>query len=90
VDFTGRYGGEEFLVILPGVDLSQGVLFADKIRKIIENFKFMYKNERINVAISCGVAQRSKSKSGEEVVVDADKMLYRAKESGRNQVMPKI
>lgn len=89
VDFAGRYGGEEFLVILPGVDLAQGVHFADKIRTIIENYKFIYKNERINVAISCGVAERNKSKSGEDTVINADKMLYKAKESGRNQVMPR-
>jgi len=90
VDFVGRYGGEEFLVILPGVDLVAGVTFSDKIRKIIENYKFIYKNERINVAISAGVAQRSKCKSAEETLTGADKMVYKAKESGRNQVMPKI
>ncbi|WP_458699696.1 diguanylate cyclase [Sulfurospirillum sp. 1307] len=89
-DFVGRYGGEEFLVILPGIELNHGVIFAEKIRKIIENYKFMYKNERIDVKISCGVAQRSKCGSMEESVREADKMLYAAKEAGRNQVMPKI
>ncbi len=89
VDFVGRYGGEEFLTILPNTDLDQGVLFAEKIRKIIENYKFVYKNERIDVKISCGVAQRSKCGSDKDTVTNADKMLYRAKESGRNQVMPK-
>lgn len=90
VDFVGRYGGEEFLIILPGIDLGGGVHFAEKIRTIIENFKFIYKNERIGVAISCGVAQRSSSQSGEDTVVQSDQMLYRAKEAGRNQVMPKL
>jgi diguanylate cyclase (GGDEF)-like protein len=89
VDFVGRYGGEEFLTILPNTNLEQGVLFADKIRKIIENYKFVYKNERIDVKISCGVAQRSKCGSDKDTVTSADKMLYRAKENGRNQVMPK-
>ena len=90
VDFVGRYGGEEFLAILPNIDLEQGVLFASKIRKIIENYKFIYKNGRIDVKISCGVAQRSRCSSKEETVVSADKMLYKAKENGRNQVMPKV
>jgi len=90
VDFVGRYGGEEFLTILPNTDLAQGVLFADKIRKIIENYKFVYKNERIDVKISCGVAQRSHCGSEVEAVTGADKMLYKAKENGRNQVMPKV
>ena len=88
-DFVGRYGGEEFLAILPGIELNQGVMFADKIRKIIENYKFLYKNERIDVKISCGVAQRKLCSSMEDTVTQADKMLYRAKEAGRNQVMPK-
>lgn len=89
VDFAGRYGGEKFLVILPGIDLAQGLDFAEKMRAIIENYKFIYKNERITVAISCGVAQRGQSKSDEDTVIDADKMLDKAKEFGRNQVMPK-
>ncbi len=89
VDFVGRYGGEEFLTILPSTDLKNGIIFANKIRKIIENFKFVYKGERIEVKISCGVAKRSNCTSKEDTVSSADKMLYKAKENGRNQVMPK-
>ena len=88
-DFVGRYGGEEFLAILPSIDLEKGILFADKIRKIIENYKFVYKNERIIVKISCGVAQRSLCSSSGDTIIEADKMLYKAKQNGRNQVMPK-
>lgn len=88
VDFAGRYGGEEFLVILPSTDLAQGIHFAEKIRNVIEQFKFLYKNERISVTISCGVAQRSQYASKEEVLNAADTLLYKAKENGRNQVMP--
>ena len=88
VDFAGRYGGEEFLVILPSTDLAQGIHFAEKIRNVIEQFKFLYKNERISVTISCGVAQRSQYASKEEVLNAADTLLYKAKECGRNQVMP--
>lgn len=88
VDFAGRYGGEEFLVILPSTDLAHAIHFAEKIRTIIEQFKFLYKNERINVTVSCGVSQRSKYASKEEVLNAADTLLYKAKEAGRNQVMP--
>jgi len=90
VDFVGRYGGEEFLIILPNTDLAHGVLFAEKIRKIIENYKFEYKNERIDVKISCGVAQRSHCSSEKDTVTNADIMLYKAKQNGRSQVMPKF
>ncbi|HIP31036.1 MAG TPA: diguanylate cyclase, partial [Sulfurospirillum arcachonense] len=48
-----------------------------------------YKNERIDVKISCGVAQRSRCGSEKETITSADKMLYKAKQNGRNQVMPK-
>jgi len=87
-DFVARYGGEEFLIILPSIDIKQAFYFSDKIRAIIESFKFMYKGERINITVSAGVSQRSKQKSAKETVEDADKMLYKAKESGRNKVFP--
>ncbi len=88
VDFAGRYGGEEFLIILPSTELAHALHVADKIRSIIEQFKFLYKNERINVTVSCGVAQRSQYTSSEETLNSADSLLYKAKEAGRNQVMP--
>ncbi len=90
VDFVGRYGGEEFLAILPSTDLNHGVHFANKIIEIIENYKFIYKNERIDIKISCGVAQRLLCKSEKDTLVMADKMLYEAKQGGRNQAMPKV
>ena len=90
VDFVGRYGGEEFLVILPSVELLQGVHFAQKIRSIVEQFKFLYKNERINITVSCGVAQRSMHASKEDVLNGADGLLYKAKELGRNKVLPQL
>ncbi|MCF6174018.1 MAG: diguanylate cyclase [Campylobacteraceae bacterium] len=87
-DFVARYGGEEFLIILPSIDIKQAYYFSDKIRTIIESFKFMYKNERINITVSCGVSQRSKQISSKDTVEAADKMLYKAKEAGRNKVLP--
>ena len=40
VDFVGRYGGEEFVILLPSTSLKDGVKFGEKLRKMIENFKF--------------------------------------------------
>ncbi|MBE0496025.1 MAG: diguanylate cyclase, partial [Campylobacterales bacterium] len=90
VDFVGRYGGEEFLIVLPSIALDQAVVFADKVRKVIENFKFLYKKERIGVTVSCGISERKAHHTKEEAIEAADKMLYHAKESGRNQVKPSL
>lgn len=90
VDFVGRYGGEEFVILLPSTGLKDSVKFGDKLRSMIENFKFIYKNERIKVTISSGIATRSANLSETMTLEAADKMLYLSKENGRNQVMPKI
>ena len=90
VDFVGRYGGEEFVILLPSTSLKDGVRFGEKLRSMIENFKFIYKNERIKVTISSGVATRSANLSDTMTLEGADKMLYLSKEGARNQVMPKI
>lgn len=90
VDFIGRYGGEEFVIILPSINLNDSVKFADKIRQIVQNFKFIYKNERINVTISGGVSTRSLNLNETLTLENADKMLYAAKSNGRNQVMPQV
>ncbi|MDO5045077.1 GGDEF domain-containing protein [Campylobacter sp.] len=89
IDFIGRYGGEEFVIMLPQTPPANSVKFANKVRKIIETSKFMYKDERISVTISCGVAVRSENTSLTSTLETADKMLYAAKQAGRNLVMPK-
>ncbi|NPA74036.1 MAG: diguanylate cyclase [Epsilonproteobacteria bacterium] len=88
VDFVGRYGGEEFLIILPSTNLENAIEFANKIRNIISNFKFMYKNERIKVNVSIGVSERALCRNLEETIKRADEMLYKAKKTGRNKVCP--
>ena len=90
VDIVGRYGGEEFLVILPSTPLAQGVAFAQKVRQSIEKFKFMYKNERILITVSCGLSERKNHQNQDETIQAADKMLYEAKSAGRNQVKPTV
>ncbi|MCR4942277.1 MAG: diguanylate cyclase [Campylobacter sp.] len=89
MDFIGRYGGEEFIVILPNIGLNDAITFGNKILKVIENFKFIYKNDRIKVTVSAGVATRSLNLSDTATIENADKMLYNSKQNGRNQVSPK-
>jgi diguanylate cyclase (GGDEF)-like protein len=86
IDMIGRFGGEEFVAILPNTDKKGAYNFAEKLREIIEKTKFMYKNTRIDVTVSGGTAQRNETNSSDETLKLADKRLYLAKKSGRNKI----
>ena len=86
VDMIGRFGGEEFVAILPNTDKKGAYKFAEKLREIIEKTKFMYKKTRIKVTVSAGVASRDEVNSKEELLKKADERLYLAKKNGRNRV----
>jgi len=86
IDLIGRFGGEEFVAILPNTDKKGAYNFAEKLRQIIEKTKFMYKNTRINVTVSGGVSDRNETNSSEETLKLADKRLYLAKKNGRNRI----
>ncbi|MDX9813232.1 MAG: GGDEF domain-containing protein [Sulfurimonadaceae bacterium] len=89
VDIVGRFGGEEFVVLLPFIDLQGGELFAKKINQRVKNSRFMYKNQRIDVTVSVGVAQRVDVNSSIALFKKADENLYEAKNSGRDRVVAK-
>jgi diguanylate cyclase len=86
VDIVGRFGGEEFMALLSETDSRGGAIFAEKVRKHVEKARFMYKGERIEVTVSCGVSERKLHSSLSSVVNSADEYLYKAKKDGRNQV----
>ncbi len=86
IDMIGRFGGEEFVAILPNTNKDGAYKFAEKLRQIISKTKFMYKNTRIKVTVSAGVASRDEVNSNNELLKKADERLYLAKKSGRNRV----
>ncbi len=86
VDVVGRFGGEEFIVLLSDTDKEGAFVYADKVRKHVQTAKFMYKDKRIPVTLSGGVAQRSDYPSMMDTIEAADKNLYKAKKNGRNQI----
>ena len=86
VDFVGRWGGEEFLVVLPKTGREGAVRFAEKLREVVSKSKFMYKDVRIPITISGGIADRKSSQDMEDMLKRADENLYFAKESGRNKI----
>ncbi|MBC8283556.1 MAG: diguanylate cyclase [Nitrospinae bacterium] len=88
VDFLARWGGEEFLIVLPETNLLGGEKAAESMRKAIESEKFNFNDHEISVTMSIGVAcQSEKEMNLEELLKVADERLYTAKERGRNQVV---
>jgi diguanylate cyclase (GGDEF)-like protein len=86
-DTAGRYGGEEFIVLLPETDLAEAVALAHRLNREIS--RKVIKPERgspILVTVSVGVATLAPAESGEELVQRADQALYRAKQAGRDRV----
>jgi len=86
-DLVGRYGGEEFCIVLPGVDEKLAADIAERIRLVINNVKSGEANGIIPFTASFGVTSVSKGEFTPEYIIDlADKALYYAKKSGRNKV----
>ncbi len=82
-DTIGRWGGEEFIIILPETDLEGAAILAEKLRKTIELSDF--ENAK-SITASFGVAQCQEEDTMEILIEKADKALYVAKENGRNRV----
>ncbi len=87
-DFCFRYGGEEFLVLLPQTDLGGAQIVAEKIRKLCQDRVFEDEGDSTTVTTSIGVATLNYNlpSDSKELVAFADKALYRAKAEGRNRV----
>ena len=87
-DLAARYGGEEFGLMLPETELNDAIAFAEMIRATIEASPVQSSVGVIPVTVSIGVATvpHTRIPSAKELIVAADKALYRAKKNGRNQV----
>ncbi len=89
IDRVGRYGGEEFLLILPGTVLDAAVTFAERVRREVEAHSFTYAGGTLHRTMSCGVAAwpHPRVTNQDALVKAADDALYVAKETGRNRVI---
>ena len=84
-DFVCRYGGEEFVMLLPNTNKTSALNLADKLRRFIEETGFNSKGTSISITVSCGISQVVEGDNKEKVFERADQGLYKAKENGRNQ-----
>ena len=85
-DLLGRWGGEEFLLVFPDVDLEGALTATEGVREAVEETEVSVDGERIPVTISGGVAVWGGGDSPGDLIDRADAALYDAKEAGRNQV----
>ncbi|GAA5138987.1 sensor domain-containing diguanylate cyclase [Thalassotalea piscium] len=86
-DIFGRYGGEEFAIILPETDLTGAIDVAKRVRSTIENMTVTFQEDHIKATVSVGVAvMNNEDKRYEDLISNTDIALYKAKSSGRNMV----
>jgi len=83
IDIVGRYGGEEFLVIMPSTILSDAIDVAQRVCETVSNHKF---SQIKQLTISIGLVELGKDETMDTLFTRADRLLYKSKESGRNRV----
>ncbi|MFH1058100.1 MAG: diguanylate cyclase [Pseudomonadota bacterium] len=85
-DTPCRWGGEEFAVILPGVEITQGAVIAERIRLCFAQVPFTPAQRDVHQTVSLGLVQARPGETAEKLIRRADQELYRAKKAGKNQL----
>ncbi len=85
-DTLCRWGGDEFLVLMPGCNATEAARVAEKIRQAVDERRFTFAGEAVELTISIGLTEVAMEDGMNAALARADKALYRAKEAGRNRV----
>lgn len=83
-DYACRWGGDEFLLLLPETNLDESKIVVEKLRKAISDYKFYYKDHKLNVTMTFGVCIYNGHLDAKEFINKADAALYEGKQMGRN------
>jgi len=86
-DFVARWGGEEFVMLLPNSSIQQAFAKVELVREKVSALPFKFKGQRVTVTLSCGLSQITQKITLEEAFEKADTLLYKAKDAGRNQTL---
>jgi diguanylate cyclase (GGDEF)-like protein len=86
VDRFGRYGGEEFLLVLPDMDTNSAAGALDRLRAIVADLEWSAFSPGMKVTISAGVATLKPNETSDTFLARADRALYAAKAQGRNRI----
>lgn len=86
-DVVSRYGGEEFVILLPNTKLEEAVDILSRIRRNLTKKFFLHENKRLLITFSAGIAQHKPGEPQENTFKRADEALYRAKKGGKNQIL---
>jgi len=86
-DTLGRYGGEEFVVLLPDTQLEEGVGAMTRVQRELTKRFFLHNNDKVLITFSCGVAELAQDESPRDGLQRADQAMYLAKRSGKNRVV---
>ncbi|VVP77766.1 hypothetical protein PS938_00377 [Pseudomonas fluorescens] len=87
-DFIARFGGEEFVLLMPSTVPAAGLKLLESLRASIEACPFHFKGEPVTITVSIGMTAFRPGEHGDQVLKRADQALYRAKNAGRNRVEP--
>ena len=85
--FVARWGGEEFLFVLPRMNGDEAMAVLDELRLVIKNKEYVYKEHTIKLTMTFGIEEFSKITGVEKTIEEADKKLYLGKQNGRDQVV---
>jgi diguanylate cyclase len=85
-DFIARFGGEEFVVLLPHTQMAEGLALLERLREAIEQCPFHFKGEPVTITVSMGITLFRPGERSDVVLKRADQALYKAKNEGRNRI----
>jgi diguanylate cyclase (GGDEF)-like protein len=86
-DIVGRWGGEEFLIVMPGTGLDEGLTILERLRAALETATFFVDGHKVSINITIGVSAFKKTAMIKDLIREADENLYRGKNQGKNRII---